>query len=204
MLWSLTCKYVSVGAMIRWMTLQHHFSMIHAFLFDFLFVFLLCTVFTLLCIVFYTKCQNSGRSPTCRANWSRWKIGIFQIEIFLAASGRARSGRSKNMLISGFWDIWLSARRVFGRIWILQILATTAATAATAANLRRFEIRGSIFLYNNTCARARRRKQPRVNSFGKKKTIYRLGFTVPKTHAPHGFGVYGSKKHFLGFTDQKT
>ena len=31
---------------------------------------------------------------------------IFQIELFLAASGRARSGRSKNMLISGFRDIW--------------------------------------------------------------------------------------------------
>ena len=93
---------------------------------------------------------------------------IFQTEFFLAASGRARSGRSKNMLISGFWDIWLSARRVFGRIWILQILPTNGHTRSQPLTTPcHFEIRGSIFLYYNTCARARRRKQPRVNSFGK-------------------------------------
>ena len=60
MLWSLTCKYVSVGATIRWMTLQHNFSMIDAFLFDSLFVSLLCTVFTLLCTVFTLNVRILG------------------------------------------------------------------------------------------------------------------------------------------------
>ena len=43
--------------------------------------------------------------------------------------------------------------------------------------LRRFEIRGSIFLYN-TCARARRRKQPRVNSFGKIKIYNFINYEI--------------------------
>ena len=37
-----------------------------------------CTVFTLLCTTFTTKYQNSGRRPTCRANWWMSKIRIFQ------------------------------------------------------------------------------------------------------------------------------
>ena len=56
------------------------------FLFDFLYILLnlYCNylIFTLLCTVFYTKFPNSERSPSCRANWSRWKIWIFQIEFF--------------------------------------------------------------------------------------------------------------------------
>ena len=42
------------------MTLQHNFSMINAFLFDSVFVSLLCTVFTLLCTVFTLNVRILG------------------------------------------------------------------------------------------------------------------------------------------------
>ena len=82
---------------------------------------------------------------------------IFQIEFFLAASGRARSGRSKNMLISGFRDIWLSARRGFGRLWILANRAQPVTThhnlAQPIATCAVLKSGGRFFLYT-TCALA--------------------------------------------------
>ena len=70
-------------------------------------------IFTLLCTVFYTKCHNSERSPICRGNWSRWKIRIFQIEIFylkkwcLRCPGKVpkhcqRAHRARNRILDFF------------------------------------------------------------------------------------------------------
>ena len=53
---------------------------------------------------------------------------IFQTEFFMAASVRARSGRPKNMLISGFRCMWLSSRRGSGRLWILANRAQPGTT----------------------------------------------------------------------------
>ena len=97
---------------------------------------------------------------------------IFQTEIFLAASGRARSGRSKNMLISGFRDIWLSARRGFGRLWILANRAQPGTSRAqpVATAHKRFPIwnLGVGFSYIHMHTRALRRKQPMSKLFWQK------------------------------------
>ena len=71
---------------------------------------------------------------------------IFQTEFFMAASVRARSGRPKNMLISGFRCMWLSSRRGSGRLWILANRLQPPATARRpSTSCRRFEIWRSIF-----------------------------------------------------------
>ena len=57
---------------------------------------------------FYTKCQNSGRSPTCRVNWSGLKNRIFQIEFFKNSKNDVPSvwENSKNVArVPDGWDL---------------------------------------------------------------------------------------------------
>ena len=83
---------------------------------------------------------------------------IFQTEFFMAASVRARSGRPKNMLISGFRCMWLSSRRGSGRLWILANRAQPVARRSQDGHktvTRRSQVvdalksGGQFFLYND-------------------------------------------------------